>query len=405
MSKLKTHFEKTAAESKSIGFDYQYYFFLWKVLLLKPNESVGLEVKDDVHTDLGNNHQILYQLKHTIKKNPKGVLANLTTSDLDMWKTLSNWSKVISDTNDGRGTIQTQLNFIEKTSFVLASNKSSNKSNKVVSIISQLQRGTKNENDIRTYFQSIEKSTINSDLKIYIKDVLSLDIRVLEHFLLNAFFHLDDDDIITKCRLAIKAKMIPLEKIEKAFNAIDSSIRADNFLQVKQGVKIEIKFDDLYIKYRRQFDIYRNGSLDVQEYKGVLPDSLENQVFIKQLVEVGFVQNGDFERITKLTLFKLKLLTNLNDWKLDGNVTDTEIERFKSNAWNLWDTEFRIQYVGNIAEEEYNKKGLEVLRTVLREGLKLAEQDLDVDLCHGNFYSLSDEPVIGWRKDWEKHKK
>lgn len=404
MSNNKTHTEKTAAESKSIGFDYQYYFFLWKILMLRANESVGLEVKDDVHTDLGNNHQILYQLKHTIKNKSKGSRENLTTSDLDMWKTFSNWSKVITDANDARRTIQAQLNFIEKTSFVLASNKSSNKSNKVVSIICQLQSGTKNESDVRISFKSLEKDTKNKDLKDYIKDVLNLDKRVLEQFLLNTFFHLDDDDIITKCKEAIKAKMIPQEKIEKAFNTIDSTIRTDNFLQVKEGIKIQITFDDLYKKYRRLFDIYRNGSFDVQEYKGALPDKLEDQIFIKQLQEIGFVRSGDFEYIAKLTTFKLKLLTNLNDWKLEGNITDSEIDRFKSNALNLWETEFRIQHVGDIAEEEYNKKGLEVLKTVLKESLKLAEQDLDIDLSNGKFYSLSDEPVIGWRQDWEKHK-
>ena len=48
--KEKTQIEKTAAETKSIGFDYQYYFFLWKLLSLETGESVGLEVKDDVHT-------------------------------------------------------------------------------------------------------------------------------------------------------------------------------------------------------------------------------------------------------------------------------------------------------------------------------------------------------------------
>ncbi|WP_335965448.1 ABC-three component system protein [Galbibacter sp. PAP.153] len=405
MSNNKTHIEKTAAESKSIGFDYQYYFFLWKVLLLKPNESVGLEVIDDVHTDLGNNLQVLYQLKHTVKKNSKGDIANLTTSDLDMWKTFSNWSKVICDTNDARSTKQAQLNFIEKTSFVLASNKSSNKSNEIVKIISHLQSGTKKINEIRTHFLSLEKNTKNEDLKGYIKDVLSLDELVLEQFLLNTFFHLDDDDIITKCKEAIKSKMIPQEKIEKAFSTIDSSIRSDNFLQVKEGVKIEITFEDLYKKFRRQFDLYRNGSLDVQEYKGALPNNLEEQVFIKQLEEIGFVKSCDSDYITKLTLFKLKLINNLDEWKRDGNVTELELERFKKDAFNLWDTEFRIQHVENINEEDYNKKGVELLRSVLKERLKLAEQELDIDLCHGNFYSLSDEPVIGWRKDWEKHKK
>ena len=405
MSNNKTHTEKTAAESKSIGFDYQYYFFLWKVLLLKPNESVGLEVKDDVHTDLGNNFQVLYQLKHTVKKNSQGDIANLTTSDLDMWKTFSNWSKVICDTNDARSTYQAQLNFIEKTSFVLASNKSSNKSNEVVKIISHLQSGTKNINDIRTYFLSLEESTRNEDLKGYIKDVLTLDDLILEQFFLRTFFHLDDDDIITKCKEAIKSKMIPQEKIEKAFNTIDSNIRSDNFLQVKEGVKIEITFEDLYKKYRRHFDLYRNGSLDVQEYKGALPNNLEEQVFIKQLEEIGFVKSGDSDYITKLTLFKLKLLNNLDEWKRDGNITELELERFKNDAFNLWDTEFRIQHVENINEEDYNKNGIELLRTVLQERLKLAEQELDIDLCHGKFYSISDEPVIGWRKDWEKYKK
>ena len=59
----KTHTEATSAETTSIGFDYQYYFFLWKVLSLLPDESVGLEIKDDVHCDLRNNHQLLYQIR------------------------------------------------------------------------------------------------------------------------------------------------------------------------------------------------------------------------------------------------------------------------------------------------------------------------------------------------------
>lgn len=65
MDKEKTQIEKTAAETKSIGFDYQYYFFLWKLLSLETGESVGLEVKDDVHTELNNGKQIFYQIKHT----------------------------------------------------------------------------------------------------------------------------------------------------------------------------------------------------------------------------------------------------------------------------------------------------------------------------------------------------
>lgn len=45
----KTHVEKTSADKNEIGFKYQYYYFLWKVLSLTPNQSVGLEILDDVH--------------------------------------------------------------------------------------------------------------------------------------------------------------------------------------------------------------------------------------------------------------------------------------------------------------------------------------------------------------------
>lgn len=404
MSNNKTHTEKTAGESKSVGFDYQYYFFLWKVLLLQPNESVGLEVKDDVHTDLNNNHQILYQLKHSIKKNSDGTFINLTTSSLDMWKTFSNWSKVISDKNDSRDTVQTQLNFVEKTSFVLASNKSSNTSNKVVGIICELQNGTKNENDVRTYFQSLAKKTTNEDLKGYINDVLNLNKKVFEQFFLSTFFHLDDDDIITKCKEAIKSKMIPQNRIDHAFKLIDSSLRNDNFLQIRDGVKIEISFNEFYKKYRRYFDLHRNNGLFISDYKGVLPDRLEDQIFIRQLVEIGYVDSDDFEYITRLTLFKLKLLNNLDEWKHEGEITDLEIKNFKEDAYILWENEFRLQHSGTFSEEEYNNKGIDVLGTVLKHKFNLVGQELDFEMCNGKFYSLSDEPIIGWRKDWKKYK-
>ena len=405
MGNNKTHTEATSAETTSIGFDYQYYFFLWKVLSLLPDESVGLEVKDDVHCDLKNNHQLLYQLKHTIKKSTDGSPKNLTTSDMDMWKTFSNWSKVISDKNDFREKVPSQLNYLEKTSFVLASNKSYNKSNKVVSIINDLQNGVKSENDIINYFTKLKDNSTNATLKSYINDVLSLDIKVLKFFLLNVFFHLDEDDIINKCKDAIKSKMIPLNKIDDAFAKLNSTIHIDNFLKVKDGDKIEISFDTFYKKYRRYFDIYRNEDLVVQEYTGLMPPSLNDQIFIKQLVEIGYVDNDNFELISELTRFKLKLITNLLDWKQNGEITDSELKAFKDNSLNIWNTEFRFKYIGTISEEEYNVKGLEVLQKVLNENLELDGQRLDVDLCQGKFYSLSDEPLIGWRKDWEKHKK
>lgn len=106
------HTEKTSAADKSIGFDFQYYYFLWRLLNLKTGETVGLEVMDDVHTELINSRQILIQLKHTTQTKVDGSAKNLTDLDTDLWKSFSNWSLTIVDANAGRNTEAKQLEFV-----------------------------------------------------------------------------------------------------------------------------------------------------------------------------------------------------------------------------------------------------------------------------------------------------
>jgi hypothetical protein len=50
--------------------------------------------------------------------------------------------------------------------------------------------------------------------------------------------------------------------------------------------------------------------------------------------------------------------------------------------------------MGVFQKKKYNK-GKEVLRSVLKHSFNLSGQELDVDMCNGKFYSLSDEPIIG----------
>lgn len=97
MANLKTHQETTAAEDKSIGFEYQYYYFLYLILGLETGETIGLEIKDDIHIDFQNGNQTLLQLKHSIQTDANGKIINLRESDSDLWKTIYNWIKVIND--------------------------------------------------------------------------------------------------------------------------------------------------------------------------------------------------------------------------------------------------------------------------------------------------------------------
>ena len=57
----------TNADDKLIGFEYQFYYFFLTLLKLKigKDDTVGFEVKEDVHKET-NEQLTLYQLKHTI---------------------------------------------------------------------------------------------------------------------------------------------------------------------------------------------------------------------------------------------------------------------------------------------------------------------------------------------------
>jgi hypothetical protein len=139
-SKERSFAEKTSAADKSIGFDYQYYYFLDKLLNLKMGQSVGLEIKDDVHTDLDADFQLLFQLKHTTQLSATGKPSNLTELDGDLWKTLSNWSKAITDKTQGREDELSQILFLNRTEFHLVTNKSSIAGNKFLAKILEVQR-------------------------------------------------------------------------------------------------------------------------------------------------------------------------------------------------------------------------------------------------------------------------
>lgn len=406
MANERTHTEKTAADTKAAGFDYQYYFYLWKLLSMRKGQSVGYEVKDDVHTELNNDQQILYQLKHTVQTRSDGSPKNFTTSDIDLWKTLSNWVQVLTDAKDGRGEIHSQLRFLEKTSFVLASNKSSNSKNEIVKALNSFQNGTQKIDEVRSALSNVLGNSTDMELKGYIKVILELKDKILAPFLSRIFFHLDEDDIIKKCKDALLSDKIEKGKINNLFSNLDSSIKLDNFINIKNGKKVNVTFDEYYQRYRRYYTLSRDASLSITDITdiGITNEKLEEQIFIKQLIDINECNADDLEDITEFTLFKLKLRNNLENWLHEGEITSEEIDRFKKDCILQWKTKHKSAFRDARSDEEFNRAALSILDAMRDRELSIAGQTLGTDMSHGTFYSLSDIPKIGWQKNWEKYK-
>ncbi|WP_423819207.1 ABC-three component system protein [Salinimicrobium sp. TIG7-5_MAKvit] len=401
----KTHIEKTQAGTKSIGFDFQYYFFLWKVLSLNPGESVGLELKDDVHTELNDDIQIYFQIKHTTQKRKDGRGINMTSNDEDMWKTIYNWSLVIRDENDNRKEKQAQLDFLSKSYFVLWSNKGSTADNEFIKHLKKFQN---QEIDLQLFIHEINEfstKTTNEKLKNYAASLLSLNNVVLYEFLQRITFDLEKDEIIEKCHQAILAKMIEQEEVEDVFSKIDSRIRKENFIKIKAGEKMQITFEEFHTKFRKYFGTSRSGRLQVKDFTSELPIRLEEQIFVKQLIEIKDVEQSDLEIIAEYTRYKLKLYNNLSEWHKKGYLTAEEIENYHRDAILKWRNKFRSTFRGRKEGEEDESLSQKLVDTFRETKLEMDGQFLETELCNGEYYYLSDLPEIGWRMDWEKYRK
>jgi len=392
MTQNKSITESTTVSDKVIGFDYQYYYFLYRLIRIRKGESVGLEVKDDVHTDLNNNFQILIQLKHTIQKDALGKPKRLTKYDKDLWKTLSNWSQIISDKHDGRSILSDQIDFVNKTTFMLVSNKSQIKDKKLLSLFLDFKNCGK-------ILKELKSGTQDKDIINYISNILSLNKDVLKLFINKVKFELETDEIIQKCKVAIEEHHISEKKVDLLFKNLDSQIREDNFITVKNNKKITISYKDFRRKYRAYFDFARSPDLEIHQYHKKLPSKLSDQIFIKQLIYIGEVSPADIEEIAEFTKYMLTVKTNLNRWSLEGELTHQDIISFSKEAKLRWKNAFRAIYRTIDANDKL--QALKLLDEIRRQILEIGKQRLDTEFSNGQYYLLSDVPEIGWCHDWE----
>ncbi|RQM47085.1 hypothetical protein EHZ19_15640 [Paraburkholderia bannensis] len=401
MAKERSHTEKTGAGDKSIGFDYQYYYFLHRILNLGVGQSAGLEIKDDVHTELDADFNILYQVKHTVQTDASGAPVALTELDADLWKTLYNWSQVISDKVEGRGEIAAQLEFVNKTEFHLVSNKSQKDSNKFLRLIIDFQEGNEKFKALNDHLKGL--TTEDASIKKYIQAVVKLNGAVRQKFFENIRFELGLDDIIARVKRSITETFVDEKKVNYVFERLDSSIASDNFIAVKNGVMFRVSFEDFTMRYGKIFEEARTKKLVHYPFVPEVPDDIFAQTFIKRLIDIGDLSSSDVEDAVEYTTYKLRLSKHLDIWVQIGDLVQTEVVKFHSDAALRWKNEFKGTFRGCNSEEKILDAANELLKILRRQNFILDETTLDLELSNGELYFLSDARKIGWHKDWEQH--
>ena len=162
--------DKHIADDKAVGFDYQFYYFMYLALDLKHGDRIGFEVKDDVHIDMPNGTTILYQAKHTILTKGDGSPGNLTTLDNDLWKTISNWIDMI----------KSNKSILENYEFCLVTNKSE-ENNKFIESLAAFKNNL-DVDKIINFIKKLKEKTKNREIISYLNQFLSISKKKMKQF-------------------------------------------------------------------------------------------------------------------------------------------------------------------------------------------------------------------------------
>jgi hypothetical protein len=396
--------QATSAADTSIGFDYQFYHFFLLLLDLRHGEEIGIEEKDDVHVDLADGSQLLIQTKHTVQQNAAGESINLTERDKDLWKTLSNWSKVIAEQGDAKV-------FLQKTTFQLATNKQAIKNPFILKLI-QLQNGDIKTKDFKDYLKTLSKDTEDTAIKGYMDNFRALPSDQLALFAKKIGFELNHDDLISQIKKRLLEKIHISERVEDVYRNLHSELRDTNYLNVKAGVRNVVSFEGFNKKFGKCFKVAISTKLPIRDLPYILPDNPEHQLFVRQLVDIGDISASDKDAIIAYTTQMLQLLNNLKDWEDNGDFLDSDRKKFNQATAFMQKSSFKAIYRKirasleeglSLADLDDDIKGsaLSLLDDMRRQILQFDETLLSMELSHGHFYLLTEEKEIGWHLDWE----
>jgi len=402
---MKDSLEKHTAGGQSLGFDYQFLYFVYLLLDLKQGEKIGYEVKDDIHIEKADGTIVLMQAKHTVQKKTKGKAINMTTLDDDMWKTLSIWASNISSISESE---------IDKYKFILVTNKNNNDNNELINGVISYQKKEKSIQQVKDIISKLYNNSTNEKIQVYINNVLQIANDKLDKFLLRIEFQTNTDNLLEEIKTHLKERLFQkkTDKIEVVLDSLIANLYKDKYIEIDNQGSFEVTFESFCSKYELCFrPVFDDKPLPIRKFSFCLPNNIVDKVFIQQLLDIGDLNSGSSEIEDYATLW-FQAFNNFQYWIENDFVLSTEIDDFEKNAIRVWKNEFKSKYrmieqrlsageTINDLDKEIKLLALELLDFIRKEKLSLANTDLGIELSNGYYYLLSDEPKIGWRYDWK----
>ncbi|EOF6205068.1 hypothetical protein ACK1ES_004480, partial [Salmonella enterica] len=354
---------------------------------LKPEEHIGIEVYDDLHLESIEGHKTLVQVKHSINK------SNITNKDIDLWKTLYNWSEAIKTIGD------------KSISLIFYTNKGLTLEPGIVQLIAN---DTKDIEKIKDAVKKIEQDHKNKsdDLYKYISIINSLDSNTFDRLFNSISFQHSEDGIISQIKTLLKTLAIPKDKLDDVFYYISGTFFERKYDLIKNHRKINISYND----FRNNFGIDRiiqisrhciNNFDQYYDFESAYPTNVESKISYKQLKDLDLNSDSIVKYINEMAKTEAFIQKLLNS----GDLTTQEERLIYQKALDEWQSRHSATYIRSrfteINEDHLNKAFSVYTELTGNCNIVLDKNQLPKSMTTGTFLLLSDKPKIGWLQNWE----
>ena len=301
------------------GFDYQISYFVLRLLTLKEGECVSLEKFEDVGSET-DNLLTYYQLKHTVH-GTEDKPVNMPLRDSDLWKTISVWIDILSKEPDSAN----QMKIIENSKFVLITNKKP-MVNEFLDKVKLLKENQMTETEMSDYIQTLydeskdgkdEKGQpVETNKKKQIGTLKDFPLKIVFLKNLEIEFHTDEtikEQIVNELRFSKYITDIGNANCAcdflcgAIFRKFKDSIQKNHPLEYNQKGFAE-EFAPCFNRFKTQTFVPTNRNIDI-------PKEPLAQTFIKQLIDIDYLQETDKDLIISFSKDRLFFENDYNNVK------------------------------------------------------------------------------------------
>lgn len=396
------HSEKTAADKKSLGFEFQDFVYIEKLIELRQGQTLGLELYDDIHVetilDGYVKELLLIQVKHSID------LGNVTDRDIDLWKTIYNWLKLIPELPiDSVLTFQLYTNKALNNQTFVSLLKAPRQN--IQAILDHIRETAKEVSEVES--RKKPEETVNPIAK-YVKYVSETCDEELKFLFKRFEFHSDTSSIIARISSALLHLSIPAACLDETRKHVIGAFKESKFSKIIKGEKVVITYDDFRIdmgfdriirsaranpiEFDRFVDLYYN-------YQRSDKLCFASSKFHEQLQDIGVDNDEIVDRGIEMMLAE-QFMTSLQE---AGSFSASENSRLENKAITDWQLLHRQSHrrIKQGDENGHLQASLDCYDTTMTSSLKVSDVELPKNLSCGTYIKLSNIPLIGWRKDWQ----